>query len=207
MSSQPIPPSHLIIDLLVEMRATRPPDQFRTMLRQTMVKRPDITLHQVAQALGITRQAVAQMVGRLGRPTCARPNRPAPKREQAALHLKELARRVAAGESSERAAEALGISLAAAIKLGFRAKVARPPHGTWERARTGCNCWPCRRVAGVALPRGKKADAQTRATVLDWLAYQDPDTGAALTQTEIGKLAGVGQGAVSRIARAAGPEN
>jgi predicted XRE-type DNA-binding protein len=42
-----------------------------------------------------------------------------------------------------------------------------------------------------------------KAAVLDWLAHRDPDDGSQLKQIDIAKLAGVAQGAVSRIARAA----
>jgi len=54
---------------------------------------------------------------------------------------------------------------------------------------------------GLAARRGPKVTAEQSAHVLDWLAYCDPETGQGLRQAEIGRLAGVGQGTVSRIAR------
>jgi predicted XRE-type DNA-binding protein len=192
---------------LSDARAALPPEEFRQRLRQHLLDHPDLTLRDVAQELGVTRQRVGLMVGKLDRPTCAEVGpRPAPKREAASKRMAELQTRVARGESAERAAASLGISLAAATKLGFSAKAVRPPHGTQARVEAGCPCWRCRRAAGVALPRGPRASAEQRAAVENWLAWVDPETGRGLSQTEIGRLVGIGQGAVSRIARAAGAE-
>jgi hypothetical protein len=58
-------------------------------------------------------------------------------------------------------------------------------------------------VAGAAVPRAGKVSAKQRARALDWLAWADPDDGRRLSQTEIGKMVGIGQMAVSRISRAA----
>jgi hypothetical protein len=114
----------------------------------------------------------------------------------------DLRARVAAGESAESAAQVLKISLPMAMQLGFRAKDVRPAHGTKARWQMGCNCWRCRRVAGVAVPRARKVSAKQRATALDWFAWVDPDDGRRLSQAEIGKMVGIGQMAVSRISRA-----
>jgi len=212
----PLPPSptiHLSLSALPLARRSLTVADFRHRLRQAMLAQPSLTLAKVASSLGVTRQRVALMVGRLDRPNCATPNRPAPKRDAAARGFVQLVEKVRAGESAEAAAADLGISLGMAMRLGFRAKKFHPPHGTRERAAGGgsgssprppCRCWRCRRAVGIALPRGRRADEVVRARVLDWLAYNDPDTGEGLRQIEIGKLAGVGQAVVSRIARAAG---
>jgi hypothetical protein len=129
--------------------------------------------------------------------------------------LAELRARVAVGESASAVAKELGFGLSAAAVLGFRAKAVKPLHGTWERAREkigvdgevvqlGCNCWRCRRVAGLAVPRGPRITAAQKEQIIDWLAWTDPDDGRGLSQTEIGGLVGVGQMAVSRVAQAAG---
>ena len=188
------------LDQLLIARIALPPFEFRARLRRHLLAEPSVTLRQVASALGVSRQAVGALVGRLDRPTCAHPDRPAPRRDQARARLAELTARVAAGESAESAAGGLGISLAQAARLGFRAKEVRPPHG---KGRANCDCWRCRRAAGVARPRGRRAEAAQREAALDWLAWVDPDEGTALTQAEIGRLAGVRQSAVSRLARAA----
>jgi predicted transcriptional regulator len=187
---------------LSDARAALPAEEFRLLLRQHLIDHPDLTLHDVAQELGVTRQRVGMMVGKLGRPTCAEVDRPAPKKEVAALGMAELRARVARGESAEKAAASLGLSLPAATKLGFRTKAVRPPHGTQAKLTTDCNCWRCRRAAGIALPRSPRAGEREKAAVLEWLAWVDPETGRGLSQTEIGRLVGIGQGAVSRIALA-----
>ena len=190
-------------------RVALPPQEFRSLLRQHLLAHPNVTLQQIAFALGVSRQRVHLLVGALHRPTCAHPGpHPAPKTEQARTHMAELVEKVRAGEPAEQAAKDLGISLTQATKLGFRVKKFRPAHGTRLRAagdegRPPCNCWRCRRALGVALPRGPKSGPVKKAKVLDWLAYRDPDTGEGLKQAEIGRLSGVGQGAVSRIAREA----
>jgi predicted XRE-type DNA-binding protein len=172
------------------------PADFRLRLRKTFLSNPNLTLAQVARALGVTRQRVALIVGRLDRPT----GKPAIKREQARAKMAELKKRVAGGESAEQAAKALGISLAAATAQGFRARGIKPAHGG---GRKDCFCWRCRRAAGVALQRGPRMGAAQKAAVLDLLAWRDPDDGSRMTQAEIGRLTGVGQAAVSRIARSA----
>ena len=187
---------------LAQARHDLPGPEFRARLREAMLATPQITLSQVAAQLGVTRQAVNQLVGKLDRPSCASPNRPAPKLEQARRRLEELVERVRAGESADHAAADLGISLAQAMRLGFRSKAVRPAHGTQARLAHGCDCWRCRRAAGRARPRGRRVDLRQQAEVLDWLAYRDPDDETALTQAEVGRLVGVGQPVVSRIARA-----
>jgi len=141
------------------------------------------------------------MVGRLGRPTCATPNRPALKRDAAQAKLWDLVERVQNGEPAMRAEAQLGISAAMAWKLGFRTKAVRHPHGTQARLTAGCRCWRCRQAGGISLPRGPRTGPARKAAVLDWLAYRDPDTGEALLQVEVARLSGVAQGAVSRIVR------
>ena len=189
-----------------QARVDLPPEEFRLRLRRHLQDHPHITLHQVAQQLNVTRQRINILVGKLNRPTCAHPDRPAPKREApkreaAKLKLADLRARVAGGEPAEAAAAALGISLHMAMRLGFRSREARPPHGSQGKLRGGCGCWRCRRAGGIALPRGPKTGLARRAAVEDWLAWTDPDDGTTLTQAEVGRLVGVGQGAVSRIAR------
>jgi hypothetical protein len=189
---------------LAVARLTLPASEFRRQLRAVMLADPRLTLRAVAADLGVTRQRVGGLVGKLDRLSCSDAHypKPAPKRKAAKAALAELERRVRAGESAERAAGELGISLGQAMRLGFRSRAARPPHGTWERAKAGCDCWRCRRVAGVALPRGPRTGPARQQEVLDWLAWRDPDDGTALTQREIGRLVGVRQPMVSRIARA-----
>ena len=199
---------------LPEARATLSPAEFRNQLRGYMLDHPGVTLRRVAETLDVTRQRASIMVGSLNRSTCCRADRLAPERERAAAGMTFLAERVAAGEPAGPVARELGISLSMAMRLGFRAKEVRPPHGTWERAREkigvdgevvqlGCNCWRCRRVTGVAIPRAARMSLEQKAEVEDWLAWVDPETGRGLSQAEIGKLAGVGQMAVSRISRVA----
>jgi hypothetical protein len=200
---------------LPKARATLPPSEFRNQLRGYMLDHPGVTLRRVAETLDVTRQRASIMVGPLNRSNCCRTDRLAPERERAAACLTELRARVAAGESAGPVARELGISLSMAMRLGFRVKEVRPPHGTWERAREkigvdgevvqlGCNCWRCRRVAGLVVPRGPRTTVAQKAEIEDWLAWVDPETGRGLSQVEIGKLARVGQMAVSRVARAAG---
>ena len=187
---------------LLHSREALPLAEFRSRLRALLLADSSITLAAVAQFLGVTRQRVAALVGPLGRPNCCPSGpRPAPERDRAAACMTELRTRVAAGESAESAARALGLSLSMAMQLGFRAKSVRPAHGTKVRWQMGCNCWRCRRVAGAAVPRARKVSAKQRARVLDWLAWVDPDDGRRLSQTEIGKMVGIGQMAVSRISR------
>src|ERR1700722_3636970 len=177
-------------------RAALSPAEFKVKLREAMVSQPTLTLHQVATALGVSRQAVSHIVGRLGKA------HPSPKKDRARSRLLELELRVSQGEAAEHAAQALGISLNAAIKLGFRAHGIKPMHGATARAKT-CPCWRCRRAAGIAQPRSPRLGDRKKAQVLDWCAWRDPDEGTALSQQRIGRLCGVGQGAVSRIAKAA----
>ena len=176
-----------------------PPADFRLRLRKTLLANPSLTLRQVAQILGITKQRVSAMVGRLNRPTCARLDKPAPRRDEARAKMAELKKRVAAGESAERVAQEFGISLAQAYKLGFRSKSEKPMHGG---GRKDCRCWRCRKASGIAVPRARLGVAQ-KAAVLDLLAYNDPYTGEGLTQKQIAGLLGTNQNTVSRISRSA----
>lgn len=184
-------------------RAGLPPAEFRALLRRYLIDHPNITLRKVAEVLDMSRQRAGWLAGKLDRPNCAQTG-PRPSTTFAAAHMAELWDRVAAGESAEKASKSLGISLPAALRLGFRSKAVRPPHGTWERARLGCNCWRCRQVSGLSVPRGPRAGEEQVAACLDWLAWADPDDGQGLSQAAIGRLSGVGQAVVSRIARAAG---
>ena len=174
-----------------------PPEEFRTRLRKHLIDHPGLTLAQVAKELETSRQYVGALVGRLNRPRHF-----AVKQEQAKQKMVELRTRVAGGESAEHAAEGLGISLAAARKLGLRVKSIRPAHGSLERGALGCSCWRCRRAAGVAVSRAR-LDTTQKAAVLDLLAYNDPDTGEVLTQKQIAGLLGTNQNTVSRISRSA----
>ena len=144
------------LSLLPGLRASLPPPEFRARLRSLLLDHPDLPLHQVAAALGVTRQRVSQMAGPLSRHDCAHPPspRPAPEREKAQRGLTDLVERVRAGESAAAAAASLGISLSAASALGFRVREVRPAHGTREREAggewdggRGCGCWRCRRAA------------------------------------------------------------
>lgn len=196
----PLPPSPSLVLPISSMAAAKDllsPADFRLRLRKTFLSNPNLTLAQVARALGVTRQRVALIVGRLDRPT----GKPAVKREQARAKMAELKKRVAVGESAEKAAKALGISLAAATASGFRARGIKPVHGG---GRKDCFCWRCKKAQGLATPRGPKMGPRAKAAVIDLLAWRDPDDWAPLTQAEIGKIIGVGQAAVSRIARSAG---
>ena len=182
-----------------------PTQEFRAHLRQIMLEDPALTLRRVASILNVSRQCVSNMVGKLHRPTCATTtaDRPAPKRDEAAVRLSDLQARVASGESAAAVAADLGISLTMAMRLGFRSREVRPTHGTQAKLKAGCNCWRCRQAAGLALPRGPRVDVATKAAVLDWLAYVDPDTGEGLSQAKVGKMVGIGQMSVNRIARGA----
>lgn len=181
-----------------QARVDFPPEEFRLRLRKHLLDHPGLTLAQVARDLKITRQRVGGLVGKLDRPRHF-----AVKREEARARMIELRTRVANGESAEKASTEMGISLAAAVKAGFRSKDVRPAHGTQARMATGCNCWRCRRAAGIAVPRGTKMGPRVKAQVLDLLAWRDPDDQTPLTQATIGRLTNCGQAAVSRIARAA----
>jgi hypothetical protein len=200
MNRDPIPPlpsQTLSVSSLATARDLLTPADFRLRLRRTLLSNPSLTLKQVAQALGVTRQCVGTIVGRLDRPT----GKPAIKREQAKAKLAELRARVAAGESAEHAAKELGISLGQAMTLGFRARGVKPAHGSSNRA--ACRCWRCRRANGIAIPRGPRMRPEQVTTALDLLAYVDPDSGEGLSQRRIGEMVGAGQAAISRIARSA----
>ncbi len=190
---------------LAQARIDLPSEEFRQRLRRHLLDHPSLTLAQVAQQLGLKRQRISQMVGRLNRPNASSPlfmrmaPKTAPKTEQARLKLPDLTQLVARGESAERAAQKLGISLVQAYKLGFRSKLCRPPHG--DPRRTGCACWRCRKTTGAILQRGPKADMPQRLEIEDWLAWSDPQDGSRLTQREIARLVGISQAAVSRISR------
>lgn len=195
-----------------QARVVLPPEEFRTRLRAHLLDHPGLTLAQVAQHLNVTRQRVNLLVGKLNRPSCAHPNRPAPKTEAARRGMVKLVERVRAGEPAEQAAKALDLSMTQVMRLGFRVRKFCPPHGTRLRAVgdegvAACPCWRCRRAVGKALRRGRPADQRTRAEVLDWCAWRDPDSGEGLRQIEIGRLTGIGQGAVSRIVRSVESEN
>jgi hypothetical protein len=204
MSSQPsniipfeIPPHHQSISL-PQARLDLPPELFRSRLRRHLLEHPGLTLAQVAAQLNVSRQRVSLMVGRLNRPNCATGKRPAPKLAQAKKKVSALIKRVQAGETATQAAAALNLSLPQVYRLGFRTHLVRPPHG---RGRQDCNCWRCRRSSGVVVPRGTKMGPMQRAQAEDWLAWTDPDTNEPLTQAAIGKLTGMRQSAVSRIAK------
>ena len=193
-----------LLAFLPPLRDSLRPRDFYSRLRDYLLLHPALTLRQVAQSLSISRQAVANMVGRLDRPTCAAPNRPAPKTAQARAHLKDLAELVAQGHTAQQAAEQLGVSLNQARILGFRVKAIRKPHG---QGREGCGdgtrsggCWLCRRAAGLSVPRGTRTKTDAAAT-LDWLAWNDPDDGRFLSQSRIAALSGTKQQTVSRLAR------
>jgi hypothetical protein len=192
-------PPHSGLLSLAQARVDLPPPEFRQRLRRHLLDHPGLTLAQVGRILGVSRQRAAQMAG----PFPLARTRPAPKRDQAAEKLADLTRRVAAGESAEKVAAELKVSLGMAMRLGWRAKQVRPSHGK-GRGRQCCNCWRCRRASGAASKRGPRTSAEQTASVVDWLAWRDPDEGTELSQTEIGRLAGVGQPVVSRIARSAG---
>ena len=215
-SPTPSPIFHLAD--LEPARLTLSPPEFRAHLRHYLLEHPHATLRRVADVLGVSRQKVGWMAGRLRRPSCCLPGpRSAPERAKAEACLTELRARVAAGESASAVAKELGFSLSAAAALGFRAKAVKPLHGTWERAREkigvegeivqlGCNCWRCRMAVGLAVPRGPRITAAQKAEILGWLAWTDPDDGRGLSQAVIGGLVGVGQMAVSRVAQAGGAE-
>ena len=191
-----------LLTTLPKARVAMAPAEFRTGLRQVLLDQPQLKLSQIASVLGVTRQRVSLLVGKLDRPSCAHSNRLAPKREAARQYLTELAARVRTGEPAAEAAKELGISLGQAMRLGFRVKEVRPPHGTQVRLQAGCNCWRCRRAGGIALARGRRVDNVQVMQVRDWLAWVDPDDGVGITQAQIGQLVGVGQPVVSRIVRA-----
>jgi hypothetical protein len=196
-------PAHPRPISIQQARVDLPPEQFRLRLRSHLLKNPGLTLAQVARELKASRQYVSQLVGKLNRPNCASPlfMRLAPKTEVARRRLPELTQLVSQGHSAEAAAAQLGISLGQAYKLGFRSRPLRPqPHGG---ERKDCFCWRCRRAQGIARPRGPRTGPATKAQVLDWLAYRDPYDGEALSQATVGRLCGISQGAVSRIARGA----
>jgi hypothetical protein len=191
---------------LAQARVDLPREEFRYRLRKRLLDHPGLTLAQVARELQVSRQRIGSLVGRLNRPDCTQVPRPAPRKDEAARLLPELTARVRAGESAEKAARELGVSLAQTMRLGFRVRdrAVRPPHGTQARFAAGCPCYRCRRVGGLALPRGPRTGPGRRAAILDWLAWRDPDTGLELRQTQIARLAGVHQPLVSRLARAMG---
>ena len=213
--NSPISSPALHLADLEPARLTLYPPEFRAHLRHYLLEHPHITLRRVADQLGVSRQKVGWLAGRLYRPSCCLPGpRPAPERAKAEACLAKLRARVAVGESASAVAKELGFSLSAAAALGFRAKAVKPLHGTWERARgkigvdgdvvqLGCNCWRCRMVAGLAVPRGPRITAAQKEQITDWLAWTDPDDGRGLSQAVIGRLVGVGQMAVSRVAQAA----
>ena len=198
MSTTP-PPTLLHLADLAPARLALPPADFRAHLRRYLLDHPQVRLQRVASELGVSRQKVGWLAGRLCRPNCCLP-RQALEREKAAALLPRLRERVAAGEPAAKVARELGLSMSTVAALGFRVRAIRPAHGTWARARKGCNCWRCRAVAGLTVPRGPRIPVEQVAEVVDWLAWVDPDTGERLRQAEVGRLVGVGQSAVSRVA-------
>jgi hypothetical protein len=70
------PPLALSLSTLPTARDLLSIQDFRLRLRRTLLDCPTLTLKQVAQALGVTRQYVGALVGSLGRPTCARHDKP-----------------------------------------------------------------------------------------------------------------------------------
>ena len=187
---------------LAQARVDLPPEEFRTRLRSHLLNHPNITLQQVATQLGLKRQRVFQIVGKLNRPNASSPlfMHLAPKAEHARLKLDELKQYVARGESAERAAQKLGISLVQAYKLGFRSRAVHLAHGTATRAQYCC-CWRCRKAIHKVIPRGPKVNTPQRLAIEDWLAWSDPQDNSRLTQQEIAQLVGISQAAVSRISR------
>jgi predicted transcriptional regulator len=183
-----------------QARASLPPEEFRTRLRSHLKSNPNITLAQVAQQLGVTRQCVSQLVGKLNRPDVASPlfMRLSPKTEEARRKLTQLTTLVAQGLSAERAAAKLGISLNQAYCLGFKAKVCRVPHGD---KRKECSCFRCRRVKGLVKTSRIRLTAVQRLEVEDWLSWSDPQDGSRLSHEVIARLVGVAQRPVSWIAR------
>ena len=177
---------------------------FRQNLRVFLLKNPHVTLAQVGRKLNLSRQRVSQLTGPLNRPNCVTSSRPAPKLEQARALLPTLTERVHTGEPASRAAQELGISIQQAYRLGFRVldPRVRPAHGTQARLTHGCRCWRCRSAAGLSQPRGPRMSAAQQAEAIDLLAWRDPDMDTPLTQAAIGKLVGIRQSAVSRIAKA-----
>jgi hypothetical protein len=192
----PSPPLILPMHSLLAARGLLSPADFRLRLRKTMLSNPNLTLLQVARALGVTRQCVGGLVGRLDRPT----GKPAIKTEKAREKLAELCSRVAAGESAVQAAKELGIRLAQVYASGFRAHGVKPMHGGGKK---DCNCYRCRCAAGIARRRSPRMRPERLGTVLDLLAWRDPDDNTSLTQVTIGRMANCSQGTVSRIARSA----
>ena len=197
----PSPAASIHLHDLLHLRQTLPPPDFRLALRRYLLDHPQVRLQRVASELGVSRQKVGWLAGRLNRETCCLAGpRQALEREKAAALLPRLRERVAAGEPAAKVARELGLSMSTVAALGFRVRAIRPAHGTWDRARKGCNCWRCRAVAGLTVPRGPRIPVEQVAEVVDWLAWVDPDTGERLRQVEIGRLVGVGQSAVSRVA-------
>jgi hypothetical protein len=126
-SPTPSPIFHLAD--LEPARLTLSPPEFRAHLRHYLLEHPHVTLRRVADSLGVSRQKVGWMAGRLHRPSCCLPGpRSAPERAKAEACLIELRARVAAGESASAVAKELGFSLSAAAALGFRAKAVKPLH-------------------------------------------------------------------------------
>jgi predicted XRE-type DNA-binding protein len=183
---------------IAQARADLPPEQFRQRLRDHLKANPGLTLAQVAHQLKVSRQYVSQLVGKLNRPNAASPLffRMAPKTEQARQKLPEMRARVARGDSAEQAAAKLGISVNRAYYLGFRSKTIRKQHGS----RSNCACWRCRKAHGLVIPR-MRINEKFRAEIMDLLVWSDPFTAEELTQSEVARLLGTNQSAVSRVAR------
>ena len=139
-----------------EARAQLAPADFRLALRRTLLDNPALKLQEVATQLGVSRQAVGAMVGRLDRPTCAHPNRPAPKREAAKMKLADLSKRVAAGESPRAAAMASGsVSQPRRSWAGGRKASARRTAKAAPAATAGA-------AAGLSVSPSRAGRAQTR---------------------------------------------
>ena len=97
-------------------------------LRAFLLAHPQVTLAQTALRLGVTRQAVGQMVGRLDRPDGPPAQRAGPRSPRRPPEAGFSGR----ARCARRAA--LDISLNQAYRLGFRAHAVRSPHGTQARS-------------------------------------------------------------------------
>jgi len=179
---------------IIPNRASLPRAEFQHALRQAMLDNPDLTLQNVATNLNVSRQYVFSLVGKLNK----KPQ--APRLTEVQTKLPQLTNAVAKGIPVAAAADLLGLSINQVYKAGFRAKGMKKMHNTQARFDAGCRCWRCRRAAGVVQRRASRINWARKVEILDLLAWTDPDSGSHLSQTEVGRLTGVGQAAVSRVA-------
>jgi transcriptional regulator with XRE-family HTH domain len=136
-----------VVGVLIKMREFQipvnrlmDPDKMRELLLSGM------TLQQVGDLFGVTRERIRQITGGSPWPGARRPV----KLKAAKAAIPEVKRRVRAGETMEAVCRDLEVSFSCMQKLGVKSRILHPPlhikHGTVQRYNRGCRCARCRKV-------------------------------------------------------------